>query len=64
MAEAIKLSSSLADDLHALLKDLDPNFDAWLHRNPASTARFNRLYQALSRLDDSKNMTYRPGKRR
>ncbi len=62
MAEAIKLS--LATELHMLAKELDPTFDTRVRTNPALTARFNRLYQALSRVDDSKNMTYRPGKRR
>lgn len=62
MAEQIKLS--LADELHAFAKELDPTFDARVRTSPALTARFNRLYQALSRVDDTKNMTYRPGKRR
>lgn len=59
---AVKLP--LADELHAFAKELDPNFDARVKTSPALTAQFNRLYLALSRVDDAKAMTYRPGKRR
>jgi hypothetical protein len=62
MTTPVKLS--LADELYMLVTALDPTFNDRVKSNVAMGARFNRLYQALSRVDDTKNMTYRPGKRR